>query len=428
MELLKNLLGQKNWISINRTLVINWGLDATYLFSHLLDMFDYFENKNELIEGWFFATSKDVHDYCGLGRKVQDSAIDFLCKIGVLHQKLMGMPAKRHFKFSDNSAEIVIDWLKRTNKIVSNGQTRLSQTDKQDCPKRTNKIVPNGHEITITNKQEQITITKEEKSDFLKKSHTPAKNENLDLDNSNKFAMIENSPEILEAEKLIMEAANEASTPIDANDILKQPTPEGINVGVFSKLRIFGIARQKGAKSNRMTKRAWSDMILDCVKASKNYEPQSLLDLIDYSTGRKHKSPFFVGYQDVLQKIASSPVVAKNAITVKIENEKPFEDAEKEESFNRTINSIKEKFEFIKNSKCQIRQINRKEFAELFGLGANKAISNFIFKNGKNGLWKMYCDALLSLAADRNLNFDNRTLYSILLDAFKKANDAKKNG
>lgn len=264
-----------------------------------------------------------------------------------------------------------------------------------------------------------------EKSDFEKKSHTPAKNENLDLDNSNQFAMPKSSSEILEQKEPTQPTARKNKKEKEVEKLIafidSYPKPENVDAILYEKLQDF--VKSRIERSEMITVGGWGLLIGKTQRAQEKYGIDAICSHIENGIiANSWKSPFFNEWENKM------PVVAKNAITTKIEGEKPFEEAEKEASFNRTINSIKEKFEFIENATCKIRQINRKEFAELFGLGANKAISNFIFKNGKNGLWTVYCNALLSLAADKNLNFDNRTLYSILLDAFKKANEANKNG
>lgn len=108
------------------------------------------------------------------GRKIQTSAINKLAGFGLIETKLMGMPAKRYFRIISDTdklaalieqgQEICANMRRKSehekadtaetaqnsslsdgaNKIVPMGQTRLSQTDKQDCPDGTNKFDPAG--------------------------------------------------------------------------------------------------------------------------------------------------------------------------------------------------------------------------------------------------------------------------------------------
>lgn len=108
------------------------------------------------------------------GRKIQTSAINKLVGYGLLEFKLMGMPAKRYFRLISDTDKLAAlieqgqeicanmrrknevtvteaaetaqnsSLSKGANKIVPMGQTRLSQTDKQDCPDGTNKFDPTG--------------------------------------------------------------------------------------------------------------------------------------------------------------------------------------------------------------------------------------------------------------------------------------------
>lgn len=168
---LLQLINPDNTMSVNRYLAHSIGMAETIIYSALISKYTYYRDNGKTFDGWFYSTIEDLQESTTYGRKVQSTAINKLVEYGLIESKLMGMPAKRYFRLiSDTSKleklleigqEICAEMRKKdntdtsestknsslsdgANKVVPNGQTRLSQTDKQDCPERTNKIVPNG--------------------------------------------------------------------------------------------------------------------------------------------------------------------------------------------------------------------------------------------------------------------------------------------
>lgn len=163
--LLQKLFGQGGWYMVNKKLAKEWGIESAFIFSHLLDCYEYHNGNGTLDNGWFYATAEDVEEQIGTKRRVQERAIETLVQAGVIETKLRGVPARRNFRFTENCEEVVFDLiyqrLHRTNKIVQNVQTELDGTSKQDCTKRTNCFVQNVQ--TITNNKELKTDNKKQR-------------------------------------------------------------------------------------------------------------------------------------------------------------------------------------------------------------------------------------------------------------------------
>jgi hypothetical protein len=51
-------------------------------------------------KGWIFKTIEEIHCETCLGRSEQDRAIKVWKSLGMLEVKLIGLPAKRHFKIN----------------------------------------------------------------------------------------------------------------------------------------------------------------------------------------------------------------------------------------------------------------------------------------------------------------------------------------
>lgn len=168
---LLQLINPDNTMSINRFLAHSIGMAETIIYSALISKYTYYRDNGKASDGWFYSTIEDLQESTTYGRKVQSSAINKLTEYGLLESKLMGMPAKRYFRLisdTDKLEELIekgqgicanmrqknetevsettqnSSLSDGTNKFVPNGQTRLSQTDKQDCPDGTNMVAPMG--------------------------------------------------------------------------------------------------------------------------------------------------------------------------------------------------------------------------------------------------------------------------------------------
>ena len=171
---LLQLMNPDNTMSVNRYLAHSMGMAETIIYSALISKYTYYRDNGKASDGWFYSTIEDLQESTTYGRKVQTSAINKLVGYGLLESKLMGMPAKRYFRLISDTDKLaalieqgqeICAGMRRknetaaaesaetaqnsslsesANKIVPNGQTRLSQTDKQDCPNGTNKFDPMG--------------------------------------------------------------------------------------------------------------------------------------------------------------------------------------------------------------------------------------------------------------------------------------------
>lgn len=168
---LLQLINPDNTMSVNRPLAHAIGMAEAVIFSTLISKYTYYRDNNKSFDGWFYSTIEDLQESTTYSRKIQSTAINKLVEYGLIECKLMGMPAKRYFRLISDTDKLeklleqgqeICSAIRQknsfdssettqnsslsdgTNKVVPNGQTRLSQTDKQGCPKRANKFDPNG--------------------------------------------------------------------------------------------------------------------------------------------------------------------------------------------------------------------------------------------------------------------------------------------
>lgn len=140
-------LNGNNFISVNRDLMKLIGLHETLILSELI----YISQPKALnpdFDGWFSVTIEDLEEKTTLGRKPQESAIEKLINLGFIEKVIKGVPGKRFFRINE---EEIFSYISKTDfkKLDSKNLSRMSQTDKLECPKRTNWNVPNGQTIYI---------------------------------------------------------------------------------------------------------------------------------------------------------------------------------------------------------------------------------------------------------------------------------------
>ena len=136
MSVLK-LIASSSYITVNVALAEQLGLHEAVVFGALCSGSVYCESKG-LTEGGYFPFSIELlQERTTLARKAQDSAINHLIEVGLLEKRNIGTPCKRYFKVNEDRLEVVLQF-------VPHGQTRLSLTDKLDCPKGANYINNNN--------------------------------------------------------------------------------------------------------------------------------------------------------------------------------------------------------------------------------------------------------------------------------------------
>jgi len=205
-------------------------------------------------------------------------------------------------------------------------ETPQTENGKTENGKSVNGLTEYGKTPTIKYEDNTIVLSnkelKNQSSDFEKSQNPPSfseptKNKKEVEEKEKKVApKKEKEPEQLtDEEAQMLEAAKQANEQPSANDILKTPTPQQVNNGVFLELRTFGVARQNGAKSKRMSFAAWKGMVMECIKASEFFAPDQLQYLIQYAKEKKYTSPFFNGYQDFINKNTTTKNGTSNQIT-----------------------------------------------------------------------------------------------------------------
>ena len=68
----------------------------------------YWTGKGARTDGWIWKTREEWFDELGLSRRNQQTVRRHLTELGILEEKLMGMPAKMHFRLNDDKLEALV--------------------------------------------------------------------------------------------------------------------------------------------------------------------------------------------------------------------------------------------------------------------------------------------------------------------------------
>ena len=98
---MKHLLSSSAFLIVNKQLAKQVGLKGAVLLADLISKEEYFI-ANGMTDGWFFNTAKNIEKDTCLTSHQQRKAIKNLKDLGILETKVVGIPAKQHFKIIEN--------------------------------------------------------------------------------------------------------------------------------------------------------------------------------------------------------------------------------------------------------------------------------------------------------------------------------------
>jgi hypothetical protein len=131
---MKHLLSSSAFLIVNKKLAKQVGLKGAVLLADLISKEEYFI-ANGMTDGWFFNTAKNIEKDTCLTSHQQRKAIKNLKDLGILETKVVGIPAKQHFKIIENkllsyfntsceeSVELVV---KKTQTYNKNKEIRIT--------------------------------------------------------------------------------------------------------------------------------------------------------------------------------------------------------------------------------------------------------------------------------------------------------------
>ena len=140
---MKHLLSSSAFLIVNKQLAKQVGLKGAVLLADLISKEEYFI-ANGMTDGWFFNTAKNIGEDTCLTSHQQRKAIKNLKELGIIETKVVGIPAKQHFKIIENkllsyfntsceeTAKLVVKKTQTINKNNNNNNNKNNISNRRD--------------------------------------------------------------------------------------------------------------------------------------------------------------------------------------------------------------------------------------------------------------------------------------------------------
>ena len=242
-----------NYWVINKDLVKEIGLDATFMLTNLIEAETiFFKDGNVDNDGWFYQTSDTLSKVMYFSEFKQNKAIDILINKGFIEKQLRDLPRKRYFRICN---EGIISWLIGLDEYRNNFGTSsqiISELTINNLGTSSQKICHNKESNNKKNNNKNIIINNNKKDkSFSFCSYTDnndliiALNDFLEMRKQTKSKMTDR------AIKLMLNKLDElASNDNDKIKILNQSIMNGWK-GLFplnNKEAINGTGKQSNSK------------------------------------------------------------------------------------------------------------------------------------------------------------------------------------
>jgi hypothetical protein len=192
MNVLK-MIGSTAFLMANKEIIRLTDIETAILYSDLAGAQDYWSEKNEIQDGYFYRTQNEIELNTTLSAKVQLRCLRLLEDKGLIKTKLKGLPAKKYFCI-DNEC------IYRLSQVLQKGETCIAEKDNQVNPKSTNKsgenvetsleildnqvstkVLINNNRVN-NNKEIIIDNNNKESTDFKKSASTSKKEKKYNYD------------------------------------------------------------------------------------------------------------------------------------------------------------------------------------------------------------------------------------------------------
>lgn len=128
---LVSMIASNNYIVVNKQLARAFGLEEALLLGELASEMEYWQQRGELKDGFFYSTIENVKESTTLSDKRQRSALNTLKDAGIVDVKLAGLPAKRYIKINEKQLAAFL-----LNSDCANGETSSANLEELETPKR----------------------------------------------------------------------------------------------------------------------------------------------------------------------------------------------------------------------------------------------------------------------------------------------------
>ena len=162
-------IASSNYIVLNKQLIKEIGIEESLLLGELASEYDYWQKRDELVDGYFYSTIENVEENTTLNSYKQRKALKNLQEKNLIDVKLKGMPAKRYIKILEEQVVKILN-----NNKLKNYTSRCLKFKHQDV-KNFNINNNNINNIIIEKNKKFVPPTLEEVQEYCKQ-----RNNNVD--------------------------------------------------------------------------------------------------------------------------------------------------------------------------------------------------------------------------------------------------------
>lgn len=150
---LVSIIASNNYIVVNKQLARAFGLEEALILGELASEMEYWQQRGELKDGYFYSTIENVKDSTTLSDKRQRSALNTLKDAGIVDVKLAGLPAKRYIKINEKQLAAIL-----LNSDCGNSKTSSAETEELETPKQQGNNNNSNNNKNSNNKDLYIAI------------------------------------------------------------------------------------------------------------------------------------------------------------------------------------------------------------------------------------------------------------------------------
>ena len=181
------MIGSTAFLMANKEIIRLTDIETAILYSDLAGAQDYWSERAESQDGYFYRTQNEIELNTTLSAKVQLRCLRLLEDKGLIKTKLKGLPAKKYFCIDS-------ECMYRLSQLLQKGETCIAETEKQVKPKSTNKSGENV-ETSLAILDNQASTKGRTINNIINN------NKEIIIDYNNKeksdFSFLENDPEII---------------------------------------------------------------------------------------------------------------------------------------------------------------------------------------------------------------------------------------
>ena len=153
------LISTSNFITVNKDLIKELGLEEAILLGELASEYDYWNNKNEIEDGYFYSTIENIEEKTTLTAYKQRKCLENLKNKGIIDIQIRGIPAKRYIEINEEKVVEIFN-----NKLLKNLTTGCKKNSQLEVKKLNgnNNIINNNINNNIKKEKNKKRKTFEE--------------------------------------------------------------------------------------------------------------------------------------------------------------------------------------------------------------------------------------------------------------------------